>query len=155
MCHLLSLPNELIDAIVEALRHRPTLIALAQTCSRLQPFAEARIFRDIYIRDGPSTKRLASLLEDPPERAQAVHHLEATPVLHAWRGIDQMPQVVERMKRLKSLKVESPMINSVMRPAWWSQGCMGDYVKLLEGGTLQFLTSCELALTDASACVLY
>jgi hypothetical protein len=153
MSALLSLPNELIDAIFEALDHRPSLLTLAQTCPRLQTFAEARLFREIYIRDGPSTKRLASLLEYPPERAQAVQHLEVTPVLHAWRCIDQMPGVVERMTRLKSLKVESPMINGRSRPAWWSEGCMGDYMKLLEGSTLKFLTSCELAVTGSRVCV--
>jgi hypothetical protein len=93
MSPILSLPNELIDAIVKELDH-PTLITLAQTCEELQLIAEAEIFKEIYIRDGPSTTRLASLLEYPLERFQAVKHLEVTPVVHAWRGIEQMPELL-------------------------------------------------------------
>jgi hypothetical protein len=151
MFPLFSLPDELIDAIVSALDDRPTLLALAQTCSKLQPFAEAQLFKNIYIRDGPSVSRLAKDLEQPPERVRAVEHLEVTPTTHSWDGIALMPELVGRLVRLKSLKVESPMINTGRRPSWWSDGVMGGYMDLFAGnGALRCLTSCKLAVASTA-----
>ncbi|KAJ4352203.1 uncharacterized protein N0V89_007550 [Didymosphaeria variabile] len=133
MFPLFSLPNELIATIVEALDDRPALVALAQTCQKLHPLAEARVFRNIYIRDGTSVARLAEILDQRPERFRMIKHLEATPTVHAWRRIEQMPELAGRMARLKSLKIEAPMINSGARPQWWSEGSMGEYMDLFEG----------------------
>jgi hypothetical protein len=144
---LLSLPNELIDAIVSALDDRPAILALAQTCSKLQPFAEAQLFRTIYIRDGRSVSRLARDLEQPPERVRAVEHLEVTPVMHSWRGIALMPELAGRLTRLKSLKLESPMIKTGKQPSWWSDGVMVEFMDLFTGNrALEYLTSCTLAI---------
>ncbi|KAH7082072.1 hypothetical protein FB567DRAFT_530534 [Paraphoma chrysanthemicola] len=133
MFPLFSLPNELIDAIASAVDDRPTLLALAQTCSKLQPFAEAQLFKNIYIHDGPSVSRLAQSLEQPPERVRAVEHLEVTPTKHSWDGIALMPELVSRLTRLKSLKLESPMINTGRRPSWWSDVIMAEYMDLFAG----------------------
>jgi hypothetical protein len=151
MFPIFSLPNELIDAIVSALADRNTLVALAQTCSKLQPFAEAQLFKSIYIRDGPSVSRLARVLEQPPGRVKAVQHLEVTPTQHSWGGIDLMPELVGRLARLKSLKVESPMINTGIKPSWWSEGVMVGYMDLFAGhGALECLTSCKLAFASTA-----
>lgn len=145
MFPLLSLPNELLDAIISTL-NRPALLALAQTSSKLQPFAEAQLFKSIYIRDGPSVRRLIRDLDQPPERVRAVQHLEVTPTMHSWRGVEEMPEVVGRLVRLKTLKVESPMINSGRKPEWWGE-VVEDYIKVFrgmgEGGALGCLTSCR------------
>jgi hypothetical protein len=158
MFPLFSLPNELIDAIVSAVDDRPTLLALVQTCSKLQPFAEAQLFKNIYIRDGPSVSRLARALEQPPGRVSAVEHLEVTPTVHSWRGIELMPELVGRLARLKSLKLESPMINSGRpminsrrKPSWWSDGVMVEYMDLFAGnGLLGCLTTCRLAAASTT-----
>lgn len=150
MFPIFSLPNELIDAIVSAVGDRPTLLALAQTCSRLQPFAEAQLFKSVYIRDGPSVSRLSKSLEQPPERVRAVEHLEVTPTMHSWDGIALMPELIMRLARLKSLKLESPMINTGRRPSWWADEIMVEYMDLFAEngarGALECLTSCKLLL---------
>jgi hypothetical protein len=157
MFPLFSLPNELIDAIISDLDDRPTLLALAQTCSKLQPFAEAQLFKNIYIRDGPSVSRLARDLEQPPWRVRAVEHLEVTPTMHSWGGIALMPELVGRLVRLKSLKVESPMINTGRKPSWWSDGIMVGYMDLFAENeargvwrekALGLLTSCRLSVVS-------
>ncbi|KAF2437576.1 hypothetical protein P171DRAFT_179047 [Karstenula rhodostoma CBS 690.94] len=142
---LFSLPTELLTLIVSSLPHRSDLIALAQTCQKLQPFAEAQLFKKIFIRDGPSVTRLAQILEQPPSRVLAVEHLEATPGTYGWRGIERMPELAGRMVRLRGLKVESPLVNTGRRHVWWTEGCMGEYMKLFEQGTWGCLTSCKLA----------
>jgi hypothetical protein len=155
MFPIFSLPNELIDAIALAVDDRPTLLALAQTCSKLQPFAEAQLFKNVYIHDGPSVSRLAQSLEQPPGRVRAVEHLEVTPTMHSWEGIALMPELISRLARLKSLKVESPMINTGRRSSWWSDEIMVGYMDLFAGnvasgvwqaGALESLTSCKLLL---------
>jgi hypothetical protein len=151
MFPLLTLPNELIDAIVSVLSDRGTLLAVAQTCSRLQPFAEAQLFKNIFIHDGPSVSRLARDLEQPAWRMRAVEHLEVTPTMHSWpRGIALMPELVRRLARLKSLNVESPLISSGVKPSWWVEGTMVEYMDLFAGnGTMECLTSCMFAVTFA------
>ncbi|KAH7070373.1 hypothetical protein BKA63DRAFT_75676 [Paraphoma chrysanthemicola] len=153
MFPIFSLPNELIDAIASAVDDRPTLLTLAQTCSKLQPFAEAQLFKNIYIHDGPTVSRLAQSLEQPPERMRAVEHLEVTPTMHSWDGIALMPELISRLARLKSLKVESPMINTGRRPSWWSDEIMVGYMDLFarnaasgvwQAGALECLTSFTL-----------
>ena len=130
---MFPLPNELIEAIVLAVEDRPTLLALAQTCSKLQPFAEAQLFKNVYVRDGPSVSRLTRDLEQPPWRVGMVEHLEVTPTMYLWRGIAQMPELVGRLPKLKSLKVESPMIKAASKPSWWSDEIMVEYMDLFAG----------------------
>ena len=153
MFPIFSLPNELIDAIVSAVGDRPTLLSLAQSCSRLQPFAEAQLFKNIHIHDGPSISRLAKSLEQPLRRVRAVEHLEVAPTRHSWDGIALMPELVGRFARLESFKLESPMINTGSRPSWWSDGIMGEYMALFagnrargvrQGAAFECLTSCKL-----------
>lgn len=154
MFPLLSLPNEIIDAIVSAMEDRPSLLALAQTCSRLQSFAESQLFKNIHIRDGSSVSRLARDLEQPPWRVRAVENLEVTPTMHSWRGIAMTPELVGRLARLKTLKLESPMINAGKLPSWWSDEIIVGYMDLFAAnkgsdvwrqGALACLTSCKSA----------
>jgi hypothetical protein len=151
MFPLLTLPNELIDAIVSAVGDRPTLIALAQTCEKLQPFAEAQLFKDIYIHDGSAVKRLAMNLDWPPWRAKAIEHLEVTPSMHSYRGTEEMPELIAGFKNLKRLKLEAPMINSGTKPSWWSEEIMGQYMDMFSGRSegLGRLTSCKLFILPA------
>jgi hypothetical protein len=151
MLPLLFLPNELLEDIVSTLSDRATLLALAQTCSRLQPFAEAQLFKRVIVHDGPSVVRLARDLEQPPWRMKAVKNLEVTPTMHSWpRGIALMPELVGRLVRLESLKVESPLIMSGEKPSWWADGIMLEYMDLFAGnGMLECLTSCRLPITFA------
>ncbi|KAF1968882.1 hypothetical protein BU23DRAFT_254999 [Bimuria novae-zelandiae CBS 107.79] len=132
MFDLFALPTELVHNVIEAIDDRPTLIALAQTCQKLHPLAEAQLFKEIYIRDGTSVTRLAEALEQRPKRIRAIEKLEATPFWHGWQGIEQMPELVGRMQRLKSLKVESPLINSNRMDGWWSEGSAREYMDLFE-----------------------
>ncbi|KAF2865025.1 hypothetical protein BDV95DRAFT_612988 [Massariosphaeria phaeospora] len=136
MSALFSLPNELIDAIVSALSSdRPTLLALAQTCSKLQPFAEAQFFKNIYIRDGTSVTRLAQHLEQPPWRVRLVEHLEVTPSMHSWRGgIALMPELVGRLAGLKSLKVEAPMIKTKRMLSRWPEEGQIHFTRVAHSG---------------------
>ena len=156
---LLSLPNELVDAIISTITDRPTLLAIAQTCQKLQPLAEAQLFKSISIRNGPSISWLARVLEQPPGRERAVEHLEVTPSIHSWRGVEMMPGLVGRLGRLKSLKVEAPMINTGKRPGWWADGVMVGFMDILardgvqgvwREGALGYLTSCKLAVTSTA-----
>lgn len=145
MSPLFSLPNELIDAIVSATDDRPSLVAFAQTCTKLQPFAEAKLFKNIYIRDGSSIFRLVRDLDQPPWRAKAVAHLEVTPNLYSWDGIDLVPELIEQLSKLKSLKVESPFIGLASQPHWWSDWMIVKFLDLFaRNGVFEFLTSCRL-----------
>ncbi|KAJ4294155.1 hypothetical protein N0V90_007845 [Kalmusia sp. IMI 367209] len=142
---LLSFPNELIDAVISNLTDRPTLLALAQACQKLQPLAEAQLPRYICIRDGPSISRLTRVLEQPPWRVRAVEYLEVTPSMHSWKGVETMPVLVGRLGRLRSLKVEAPMINRARKPEWWADGVMDGFMDLFAGnGALGSLTSFTL-----------
>jgi hypothetical protein len=153
MFPLLTLPDELIDAIISAVADRPTLIALAQTCEKLQPFAEVQLFKDIYIHDGSAVTRLEMSLEQPPWRVEAVEHLEVTPTMYSYRGTEVMPEFIARLNKLKRLKVEAPMINSGSKPSWWSEGIVGQYMDMFGGRSegLVRLTSCELAILPCAS----
>lgn len=143
---LLSLPNELIATIItDHLSDRSALIALAQTCRKLQILAEARLFRDIYIRKGSPVPRLAYALNQRPERFRYVKHVEVTPGQYMRTGIEGMPRLLRQMKRLKRLKVEAPMINSRTTPKWWTKGSEGvvGYMSPFKRGVFECLTDCK------------
>ena len=156
MFPLFSLPNELIDAIVESIDDRSTLVALAQTCKTLQPLAEDQLFKRIYVRNGRCVQRLIESMAKRPKRYRAIESLEATPPCYDWRGIEMMPSVVGKMEKLRSLKVESPLINTSHLGGWWSKQTVAEYMKLfeiangfrpgngMEGGAFGCLRSCEL-----------
>jgi hypothetical protein len=82
---------------------------------------------------------------------RAVEHLEVTPTMHSWpRGIALMPELVARLARLKSLKLESPLIRSRAKPGSWAEGFMLVYMDIFaEKGTLECLTSCRLVVASA------
>ena len=70
-----------------------------------------------------------------------------------------MPGLVGRLGRLKSLKVEAPMINRGRRPGWWADGVMVGFMDLFAGdgvqgvwreGALGCLTSCRLAVASTA-----
>jgi hypothetical protein len=154
MSPFFSLPVELIDAIVSVHDDRRTLLALAQTCSTLQPFAEARLLKNIYIHDGQSVSRLARDLEQPPWRLRVVEHLEVTPTMYSCGGIELIPELIGRLARLKSLKVELPTINTARKPSWWPDGMMVEYMGLFMGkGALDCLTSCRLLIISTAGAV--
>jgi hypothetical protein len=102
---LFFLLNELFDIILSFLDGRPAFVILAQTCPKLQRYAEARLLKNMNIRDDPSILTLARLLEQPPWRANVFEHLEVTPTVHSWRGNTLMPELVGRLASLKSLRL--------------------------------------------------
>lgn len=156
MASLLSLPTELSIAIISHIPDRDTLIVLAQTCEKLQCLAESQLMKNIYIRDGPSVMRLAQILEQPPERVLAVENLRViTPWMCGYQGIKRMPELAGRMVRLSKLRVESLLVKSAVKDAWWTEDCMSEYMELFEKanrgleGTWGCLTSCKLICTKS------
>ncbi|KAF2651076.1 hypothetical protein K491DRAFT_761302 [Lophiostoma macrostomum CBS 122681] len=134
MFDLLALPHDLVHPIIESIDDRADLIALTQTCSRLQPLAEGQLFRSVYIRDGSNVEKLASALRSVPERFNYVHELEVTPAPYRrkWQGIEIMPDLLADMSNLRALRLESPFINTFHYRSSWPEEQMSRYIELFK-----------------------
>jgi len=109
---LLDLPDELLLALAEAASDDvPSLQALARTCLRLQPFAEAFIYRSILVRSGGQASNLADALSARPLRADYIFTLDSRIRYRKEVGMDLLTPWIAKMMKLKTWVVESPWCN--------------------------------------------
>jgi len=137
MFSLTNLANEIIIAIFDFIDDSSTLISLAQTCTALQPLAEAKHFETIYVRNGPQAQSLSVVLDERPELFKYIKELEATPSGGHCNvvGIELVPGLVRRMKNLCRLRVEAPRIKTGYPfdefDRLWARGSGAKYMSML------------------------
>lgn len=161
MFQLLSLATEIILSIVELVDGPSDLISLAQTCTELQPIAEAELFKAINVRNGKHAQNLSEVLHSRPERFKYVQRLEATPIRYGWEGIQIMPRLVRKMSNLHELHIESPLCNGPYS-RWWVKESEAEYINMFreangvvgEETPLRNLRWCESAYASPSFVVL-
>ncbi|KAF2798175.1 hypothetical protein K505DRAFT_119732 [Melanomma pulvis-pyrius CBS 109.77] len=129
MHQLLLLATEIILSIVERVDDPSDLISLAQTCTNLQPIAEAELFKAINVRNGKHAQNLSKVLHSRPERFKHVQRLEATPTRYRWEGIQIMPSLVRKMTNLHELHIESPLCNGAFSH-WWVEESEAEYINM-------------------------
>lgn len=96
--------------IVDSIEDPSTLIALAQTCHALLLCAEAQLYKNVYVHSDRRFAGLATALERNPKRRLAIETFHATPMQDQWKFWEHMPGLVGTMKRLRNLRVESPLL---------------------------------------------
>jgi hypothetical protein len=133
MFPLLSLPIDLFYPIIEAVEDRRDLISVAQTCKRLQPLAEAQLFRSILVDQGSRVEKLAEKLAEnlqaQPQRYNYVRSIVLTPTSLAWQGMGMMPDLIRRMNNLRHLEV-GPNFKHNCYDAWWVVDHIAKYMSL-------------------------
>ncbi|KAF2188801.1 hypothetical protein K469DRAFT_684110 [Zopfia rhizophila CBS 207.26] len=132
MFPLLTLPTDIILPIVESVDDQSDLVSLAQTCTKLQPLAEAQLFKTIYVRHGKHARDLSAVLQARPVRFNYVQKLEATPTVRGWECIEVMPSLVRKMGNLRELRVESPHINSSRYDRCWTEVSEAEYIDMFK-----------------------
>jgi len=109
---LLDLPDELLLAIAEAASDDvPSLQALARTCHRMQPFAEAFIYRSILVRSGSQASSLADALSARSLRADYIFTLDSRIRYRKEVGMELITPWIAKMTKLRMWVVESPWCN--------------------------------------------
>ncbi|KAF2878603.1 hypothetical protein BDV95DRAFT_589513 [Massariosphaeria phaeospora] len=142
MFPLLSLPLDLVHPIVESIDNPDDLLSLAQTCTKLQPLAEAALWKQVHIRNGESADRLLASLEARPHRFGCVQELEITPHPRStWHEISILPSLIRKMGNLRVLQLESPFINYFNRgeryKQYWIDQYISEYLRLFEDSSLE------------------
>jgi hypothetical protein len=153
MFPFLSLATEIIISVIESIDDPTDLVCLAQTCKKLQPFAEAQSFKTLRARDGQHVQELAIVLDCRPERFNYVQQLTATPKRREWQGFQIVPSLVKKMGNLRELWVESPPCNR-NSSSWWIAESQKEYMKMFREANgdvgdltpLRNLRSCELLI---------
>lgn len=111
-CHLLTLPNELLETIFEVCYndgHRREVGKLRTLCRRLQRILESIFYRSIVVRTATSVKGLRAAFEHKPLRSKAVKSLKIIPqAQEKGPEIKTVPLVFSDLTFLKELVVESP-----------------------------------------------
>ncbi|KAK8016580.1 hypothetical protein PG993_014769 [Apiospora rasikravindrae] len=160
--NILSIPNELLGQIFDAIQERASLAAAARTCHDLRDFAEARLYSHLSIRKREALEDLRKLVDARPQRAGFVRQLDLVFSTAQYdnnlEGVTTADAVTP-FPNLKSLTVESPRCNAMSRASSSKWGTdwpldMPQYLNLFEsasllnepsykGGPLQNLTSCQ------------
>ncbi|KAK8064669.1 hypothetical protein PG994_007307 [Apiospora phragmitis] len=160
--NLLSIPNEILGQIFDAVQERASLETAARTCHALRDFAEARLYSHLSLEKRETLEALGKLVEARPQKARFVRRLDL--VFSTVRYDNNLVGVttadaVTTFPNLKSLTVESPRCNARSRgnPSDWGTDWPADmvlYLRLFESasllsepsgkdGPLQNLTSCQ------------
>lgn len=152
MFPLLSFPNDILISIIEAVDHRPDLIALTTVCKRLQFIALAELCKSIRIHKGVHAQALATVLLARPVLFNYVREIDVAARIPSWEGIEVMPSLVRRMSNLRSLRVESPHGRQDIT-AWWVDTGLPEYMRLFDRGEdggipLANLQSCKRSTRD-------
>jgi hypothetical protein len=111
-CHLLTLPNELLETIFEACYnddYRRKVGKLRTLCRRLHSILESIFYRSIVIRTATSIKGLRAAFEYRPLRSKAVKSLKVIPQAQGKAlEIKAVPLLLQHLTFLEELVVESP-----------------------------------------------
>ncbi|KAI9054057.1 hypothetical protein LZ554_001228 [Drepanopeziza brunnea f. sp. 'monogermtubi'] len=110
-CPLHDLADELLVEIVAQVGSKKDLCSLAVTCSRLQAFAEPRIYEDYLVRHGSHVLRILDCVAQRPERALAIRALHIQYPSRDRAGITFLNPVMRQMLNLRELTIEAPCCN--------------------------------------------
>ncbi|KAF2419051.1 hypothetical protein EJ08DRAFT_738914 [Tothia fuscella] len=126
-CPLLSLPDELLLSIVDAVSlHPQSLLALTSVCRRLQPMCEEKLYKSIRLLRGETTKLLTDALQVAPYRAQYMNELDMRVRHRHVAGMETLTPEMNSMAKLKHLTIESPFCNKRYWTKSWSDRWQGD-----------------------------
>ena len=133
---LLSLPDELILAVIEQIDSVVALASLAATNSRLQELVEPYSLRSRFVRTGVQARKLAGILQSRPKRMLHVQDLSIRYVWENEEGIEELDGIMRKLTNLRHLTIESPCLNN---DPWrndpllpWNSHCRIDYTDLIK-----------------------
>lgn len=73
---LISIPNELLEQIFDAVQEQPALAAAARTCRALRDIAEAHLYSHLILEKPESLEYVEELMRARPQRAGLVQRLD-------------------------------------------------------------------------------
>lgn len=141
---LLSIPNELLGQIFDAVQDKTSLAAAARTCHGLRDFAEARLYSRLSLETRGALEVFGRLVKSRPQRAGFLRRLDlvfATPNYDNDRVGVTTAGVVTSYPNIKSLTIESPRCNARSRddPSEWGTDWPADmalYQEVFESASL-------------------
>ncbi|KAJ7476279.1 hypothetical protein B0H11DRAFT_2281675 [Mycena galericulata] len=110
---LLSVPTELLLAVVEAIDDAASLRSFALTCKYARLLAEPVLYRAILVTTGSEALSLAKALQQqqPLTRTELVQTLDLRPDYGRDTDIEALTPLVGAMTQLRALSMESPFAN--------------------------------------------
>lgn len=108
-----SLPNELLIEIVSHINDNKTLCAFALTSSRYLPFAEAKLYSNILLRESSVARDLQQAVFHRQGRGEHIKSLNLSfDYNRHWQGTGStLKRVIKQFCNLKDLTVEAPTCN--------------------------------------------
>ncbi|KAJ7819651.1 hypothetical protein B0H14DRAFT_1353790 [Mycena olivaceomarginata] len=106
---LLSVPTELLLAVVEAIDDAASLRSLALTCKLARLLAEPVLYRAVLATTGSQVSSLAKALQQ--QRVELVQVLDLRPAYGSNADIEELTPLVGAMTQLRVLSIESPFAN--------------------------------------------
>ncbi|KAJ7476250.1 hypothetical protein B0H11DRAFT_2235014 [Mycena galericulata] len=133
---LLSVPTELLLAVVEAIEDAASLRSFALTCKFARLLAEPVLYRAILVTTGSQASCLAEALkkQQTPMRAEFVQALDLRPEYDKDADVEVLTPLVGAMTQLRALSMESPFANYGL---WNSSGIRWE--QLMQGYRALFL----------------
>ncbi|KAJ7610512.1 hypothetical protein FB45DRAFT_895299 [Roridomyces roridus] len=107
---LLSLPTELLLAIIDAIQDQKSLLNLVLTCRLARLLAEPILYRSMVITAGSQAKCLADALSSQ-QRFNFVESLDLFPEYHKETDIEALTPTIGTMTHLRGLSMESSFAN--------------------------------------------
>ncbi|KAJ7202154.1 hypothetical protein GGX14DRAFT_654937 [Mycena pura] len=109
---LLSVPTELLLAIVEAIDDAVSLRSFALTCKLARLLAEPVLYRAVVVTTGSQASSLAKALrqQQPPTRAKLVQVLDLRPAYNSNEDLQELTPLVGAMTQLHALSMENPFV---------------------------------------------
>ncbi|KAF7332876.1 hypothetical protein MVEN_02392800 [Mycena venus] len=135
---LLSVPTELLLAVVEAIDDAASLRSFALTCKRARLLAEPVLYRAVLVTTGSQASCLAKALQQQqlPARAELVQVLDLRPEYGRDADVEALTPLIGAMTQLRTLSMESPFANYGY---WDSSTIHGRWEALTQGYRALFL----------------
>jgi hypothetical protein len=151
---LLSVPTEILLAVVETIDDAASLRSFALTCKLARLLAEPVLYRAVLVTTGSQASCLAKVLQQPPTRAELVQVLDLRPEYGSNADVEELTPLIGAMTQLRALSMESPFANyghwlsSAISRRWETlmQGYRALFLDAQCGAGLQKLTSCKFFL---------
>jgi hypothetical protein len=149
---LLSIPAELLLAVVEAIDDAASLRSFALTCKLTRLLAEPVLYRAVLVTTGSQASRLAKALQQQqlPTRAELVQALDLRPKFGRDADVEGLTPLVGAMTQLRALSMESPFANYGL---WGSRSSRRRWEGLMQGYRALFLNAqCGAGLQKLKSC---
>ncbi|KAJ6568899.1 hypothetical protein B0H19DRAFT_1373322 [Mycena capillaripes] len=145
---LLTVPTELLLAVVEAIDDAASLRSFALTCKLARLLTEPVLYRAVLVTTGSQASCLAKSLQQqqPPTRVELVRVLDLRPEYDedADADVEALTPLVGAMTQLGALSMESPFANY---SHWRSEASLRRWEALMQGYRALFLDAqCDAGL---------